>query len=68
MAARPLDPALVDLIAAKVAAQLKGSAESVGGDAEGERPGRGSAPSGDTSRGDYPLERPNWESGGKEEL
>ncbi len=63
VAAMPLDPALVDLIAAKVAAQLKGSAESVRGDSEGER----SSIAPDTGGGDSPSEPPNRESGGKEE-
>ena len=66
VAAVPLDPALVDLIAALVAAQLKGPAEIVWGATEGERPGRGLAPSEDIGRGDSPSERPNRESGGKE--
>ncbi len=66
VAAMPLDPALVDLIAARVAAQLRGSAESVPGATDGEQPGRRPAPSEDTDRGDS-SERRNWEAGGKEE-
>ncbi len=70
VAAMPLDPALVDLIAARVTAQLRGSlrrsADSVPGATDGERPGRRPAPSEDTDRGDS-SERRNREAGGKEE-
>ena len=69
VAAMPLDPALVDLIAAKVAAQLRGSAAgNVPGATAGERSVRGPVPSADSARGDSP-ERPNHrEAGGKEEF
>ncbi len=66
VAAMPLDSALVDLIAARVAAQLRESADSVPGATDGERPGRRPAPSEDTDRGDS-SERRNREAGGKEE-
>ena len=66
VAAMPLDPALVDLIAARVAAQLRGSAASVPGATDGERPGRRPAPSEDTDRRDSSKRR-NREAGGKEE-
>ncbi len=67
VAATPLDPALVDLIAAKVAAQLRGSAaENVPGAMAGEQPVRGPAPSAVSARGDSPERPDHREAGGKE--
>ncbi len=57
----------MDLIAAKVAAQLRGSAaENVPGAMAGEQPVRGPAPSAVSARGDSPERPYHREAGGKE--